>query len=197
MERRHIIGKALHVKQRKRHAAIGAMYKGGKTTGWERKGKPLDNYNRPVVQSNLKDGKTGLAEVVKSTPRLFILEAAAKNLHSEQGENEYKEDEKDEQRIDGCYGVDQTLDQITHGGPISVIKELKVRKGGMGTGLAEGQGLLIADKTHRVTLKALRSLIHRSTERPTGGISSWLTRTNSMIELTTTTKSNLGVVKRN
>ena len=106
------------------------MYKGGKTTGWERKGKPLDNYNRPVVQSNLKDGKTGLAEVVKSTPRLFILEAAAKNLHSEQGENEYKEDEKDEQRIDGCYGVDQTLDQITHRGPVSGIKELRgSRKG--------------------------------------------------------------------
>ena len=47
------------------------------------------------------------------------------------------------------------------------------------------------NRTHRVTLKALRSLIHRSTERPTGGISSWLTRTNSIIELTTTTKSNL------
>ena len=97
--------------------------------GKKRLSTPLDNYNRPV-QSNLKDGKTGLAEVVKSTPRLFILEAAAKNLHSEQGENEYKEDEKDQQRIDGCYGVDQTLDQITHGGPVSGIKELRVGKRG-------------------------------------------------------------------
>ena len=49
------------------------------------------------------------------------------------------------------------------------------------------------DRTHLVTLKALRSLMHRSTERPTGGISSWLTRTNSIIELTTTTKSNLNI----
>ena len=103
-------------------------------------GKPLDNYNRPI-QSNLKDGKTGLAEVVKSTPRLFVLEAAAKNLHSEQGENEYKEDEEDEQRIDGCYGVDQTLDQITHGGPVSVINELRVRTGWIGrrTGTASSR----------------------------------------------------------
>ena len=138
---RHTVGKALHVKQRKRHAAIGAMYKGGKPRTWERKGKPLDNYKRPVVQSNLKDGKTGLAEVVKSTPRLLILEAAAKNLHSEQGENEYKEDEEDEQRIDGCYGVDQTLDQITHGGPVSVINELRVRTGWIGrrTGTASSR----------------------------------------------------------
>ena len=112
--------------------------------GKKRLSTPLDIYNRPV-QSNLKDGKTGLAEVVKSTPRLFILEAAAKNLHSEQGENEYKEDEKDQQRIDGCYGVDQTLDQITHGGPVSGIKELRVRKGGwLAGGLAEGRVLLIA-----------------------------------------------------
>ena len=75
-----------------------------------------------------------MAEVVKSAPRLFILEAAAKNLHSEQGKNEYKEDEKDEQGIDGCYGVDQTLDQITHGGPVSGIKELRVRVEGLGLG---------------------------------------------------------------
>ena len=45
--------------------------------------------------------------------------------------------------------------------------------------------------THLVTLKALRSRMQRRTERPTGGITSWLTNTNSMIELTTTTKSNL------
>jgi hypothetical protein len=55
--------------------------------------------------------------------------------------------------------------------------------------LAAGEG---STTTHLVTLKALRSRMQRRTERPTGGISSWFTRTNSMIELITTTKSNLG-----
>lgn len=42
-----------------------------------------------------------------------------------------------------------------------------------------------------VTLKALSSLMHLRTDRPTGGMISWLTRMNSMIEEMTTTKSNL------
>merc|ERR1719189_1841273 len=42
-----------------------------------------------------------------------------------------------------------------------------------------------------VTLKALRRRIHLRTERPTGGMISWLTRMNSEMELITTTKSNL------
>ena len=46
--------------------------------------------------------------------------------------------------------------------------------------------------THLVTLKALRRRIHLRTERPTGGMISWLTRMNSEMELITTTKSNLG-----
>ena len=45
--------------------------------------------------------------------------------------------------------------------------------------------------THLVTLKALRRRIHLRTERPTGGMISWLTRMNSEMELITTTKSNL------
>ena len=102
------------------------LYKGGgEEVG---KGKPLENDNRPV-HSDLKDCETGLAEVVKSSPRFFILEPAAKDLHSEQRENEYKEDEQDEQGIDRGDGVDQTLDQITHRGPVSGIKELRGRKG--------------------------------------------------------------------
>ena len=70
-----------------------------------------------------------MAEVVKSSPRFLILEASAKDLHSKQRENEYKEDEENEQGIDRGDGVDQTLDQITHGGPVSGIKELRGRKG--------------------------------------------------------------------
>ena len=71
-----------------------------------------------------------MAKVVKSSPRFFILEASAKDLHPEQRENEYKEDEENEQGIDRGDGVDQTLDQITHRGPVSGIKELRgSRKG--------------------------------------------------------------------
>ena len=121
-EGRHIVGKTLDLKQRKKHAAnICTKEEVGK-------GKPLENDNRPV-HSDLKDCETGLAEVVKSSPRFFILEASAKDLHSEQRENEYKEDEQDEQGIDRGDGVDQTLDQITHRGPVSGIKELRGRKG--------------------------------------------------------------------
>merc|ERR1719210_2704129 len=39
-----------------------------------------------------------------------------------------------------------------------------------------------------VTLKALRSLMHLKTDIPRGGIISWLTRTNSIIELITKIK---------
>ena len=65
--------------------------------------------------------------------------------------------------------------------------------GGVGKHFLSDSTLL--DDPYLVTLKALSSLMHRRTERPTGGISSWLTSTNSMIELTTTTKSNLKVLK--
>ena len=119
----HIVGKTLDLKQRKKHAAnICTKEEVGK-------GKPLENDNRPV-HSDLKNCETGLAKVVKSSPRFFILEASAKDLHSEQRENEYKEDEQDQQGIDRGDGVDQTLDQITHRGPVSGIKELRgSRKG--------------------------------------------------------------------
>ena len=89
----------------------------------------------------LEDGKTGLAEVVKSTTRLLgiIGEATPKNLHSQQGKNEDKENEQDQEGIDGGYGVDQTLDQITHGGPVSgressALLGQGARKGGVGGG---------------------------------------------------------------
>ena len=133
-EGRHIVGKTLDLKQRKKHAAnICTKEEVGK-------GKPLENDNRPV-HSDLKDCETGLAEVVKSSPRFFILEPAAKDLHSEQRENEYKEDEEDEQGIDRGDGVDQTLDQITHRGPVSGIKELRVGERARGKAGAEGDDL--------------------------------------------------------
>ena len=42
----------------------------------------------------LEHGKTGLPEVVKSTPRLFILEATTENLHSQECKNEYEENQE-------------------------------------------------------------------------------------------------------
>jgi hypothetical protein len=58
----------------------------------------------------------------------------------------------------------------------------------------ERRALVAADL---VTLKARRSRIQRSTDMPRGGISCWLTRTNSRMELITTKKSNLkkGILK--
>ena len=75
----------------------------------------------------LKYGKTRLAEVVKCTTGLFVLEATAENLHPQKCKNENKENEEYEEGIDGCYGVNQALNQITHGGPVSAIVTFRLR----------------------------------------------------------------------
>ena len=48
---------------------------------------------------------------------------STEDLHPEQRENENEEEQNNEQGINGRDGVDQGLDQVSHGGPISRKRE--------------------------------------------------------------------------
>ena len=72
-------------------------------------------------RTRLEDGQAGLAEAVKGGSGLFVLEAAAKDLHAKEGKDEDEEDQEDEQCVNGSDRVDQTLDQVTHGRPVPAI----------------------------------------------------------------------------
>ena len=62
------------------------------------------------------------------TPRVDgFRELSAEDLHPEKGENENEEEQNNEQGINGRDGVDQGLDQVAHGGPVSG-KQMKGRE---------------------------------------------------------------------
>lgn len=73
----------------------------------------------------LEYGETRLRESVKVTPWVDgFCKLSTKDLHPEQGENENEEEQNNEQGINGRDGVDQGLDQVPHGGPVSRNKRV-------------------------------------------------------------------------
>lgn len=69
--------------------------------------------------SCLEYGETRLAEIVESASFFWVNKPPSEYLHPQKCKNENEENEEDQQCIDGGDGIDQTLYQVTHTGPVS------------------------------------------------------------------------------
>ena len=84
---------------------------------------------RLSVISNLEDCTDRLVKTIKGASRLRF-KFPSKNLHSQEGEYEYEQHQEDQESQDGGYRVDETLDQVTHGAPVSAdTKNINIRVG--------------------------------------------------------------------
>lgn len=62
-----------------------------------------------------------MIKIVECTSGLLVLESSTEDLHAEEGKDEDEEDEEDQQGVDGGDRVDEGLDQVAHGRPVSGV----------------------------------------------------------------------------
>ena len=138
------------------------------------------HHHVPVLAGqDLKHGEAGLEEIIEGSARFIVEELSTEELHAKQGKDEDEETEQNEQSHNGGNGVNKRLDQVTHSRPVSAMLKCQI--------YAE----TFYYYSYFVTLNPLSRRIHLNTDKPIGGMSSFLTRRYSRIELITTKKSNL------
>ena len=146
MERRHILGKALQVKQRKGHAAIGAIVQRRKNHKMGRKkglvGKPLDNYNRPIHSLTWKTVRQDWPKLLKVPRDSSFLKRPPKICIPSRAKMNIKRMRRTSRALMDAMELTKLLTRLPMEAQYLESKSWESERIGIG-GLAEGHGLLI------------------------------------------------------
>lgn len=132
------------------------------------------------VPTYLRNGEETLPRGVEIAPTVRF-KPSAKELSAKQGEYEDEKEEDAEEGDDGADGIEEHADQIAKGMPVPTIRPTTTT---CGIHAIKGRAYYL------VTLKTRRRRTQRKTDTPSGGMTSVLVSTTSIMLLMTTKQSN-------